>query len=71
MDISNLTIKELERLFKQEQENQITDELLAACRNDSRIAAQKLVQKYERQGKKSVCWPCISSRGKAGRRDLR
>ena len=49
MDISNLTIKELERLFKQEQENQITDELLTACRNDSRIAAQKLVQKYERQ----------------------
>ena len=49
MDISNLTIKELERLFKKEQENQITDELLAACRNDSRIAAQKLVHKYERQ----------------------
>ena len=49
MDISNLTIKELERLFKQEQENQITDELLAACRNDRRVAARKLVQKYERQ----------------------
>ena len=49
MDISKFTIKELEQLFKPGQENQVTDELLAACRNDSRVAARKLVQKYERQ----------------------
>ena len=49
MDISKFTIKELEQLFKPGQGNQVTDELLAACRNDGRAAAKKIVQRYERQ----------------------
>ena len=46
MDISKLTIKELERIFKS---GQVTADLLAACRQDGRAAAGKLLQRYERQ----------------------
>lgn len=46
MDISKLTIKELEQFFKS---GQVTEDLLAACRQDGRAAAGKLLQRYERQ----------------------
>ena len=46
MNISKLTIKELERLFKS---GQVTEALLEACRQDGRTAAGKLLQRYERQ----------------------
>ena len=46
MNIEKFTIKELERLFKSEQADEA---LAAACRQDGRIAAQKLAERYEKQ----------------------
>lgn len=46
MDISKLKVKELEALFT---EGNVTEELLEACRNDSRAAAAKLIKRWERQ----------------------
>lgn len=46
MDISKLKVKELEALFA---EGNVTEELLEACRNDSRAAATRLIKRWERQ----------------------
>lgn len=46
MDISKLKVKELEALFT---EGNVTEELLEACRNDSRAAAARLIKRWERQ----------------------
>ncbi len=46
MDIVKMTIKELGEYFRQEN---VPDEILEACRQDSRRAAQQLVAKYEKQ----------------------
>lgn len=41
-----MTIKELESFFKS---GQVTEELLAECRRDKRLAAQRLLQQHERR----------------------
>ncbi len=46
MDIVKMTIKELGEYFRQEN---VPAEILEACRQDSRRAAQQLVSKYEKQ----------------------
>lgn len=46
MDISKLTIKELGSLFKS---GQVTEDLLAGCRSDNRLAVKKLLQQHERR----------------------
>ena len=46
MDISNLTIKDVERIFDQDE---VTQDFLFACGQDSRVAIGKLLKRYERQ----------------------
>ena len=51
MDIQKMTIKEVERLFL---ENMPTEELLEACREDSRAAIGRLLRRYEREQQEKV-----------------
>lgn len=51
METSIYSIKELEAFFK---EAEVSEELLAACRADKRVAAQKLAARYERQQAKAA-----------------
>ena len=46
MDISNLTIKDVERIFDQDE---VTQDFLFVCGQDSRVAIGKLLKRYERQ----------------------
>ena len=46
MDISNLTIKDVERIFDQDE---VTQDFLFACGQDSRVASGKLLKRDERQ----------------------
>lgn len=45
IDLSKMTIKDIERLFA---EGSVTEELLEACRADSRKAAGTILRRYER-----------------------
>ena len=48
IDLSKMTIKDIERLFA---EGPVTEELLEACRQDSRKAAGTILRRYEREQK--------------------
>ena len=48
MNIAEMTIKEIEKIFLQ---GEVTEAFLAECQNDGRKAAQQLVKRYQREQK--------------------